>query len=49
MSRYTVKHTGPNWYSMVDKATGKTVLETTRAGMEIYSKIFCAEMPKEVK
>lgn len=48
MNRYTIKRTGLNWYSLVDKVTGKTELEATRTGMEIYSKIFCAEMPKEV-
>lgn len=48
MSRYTIKRTGPNWYSLIDKVTGKTELQTTRAGMEVCAKIFGAKMPKEV-
>ena len=48
MSTYTIKRTGPNWYSLIEKATGKTKLQTTRAGMEVYAKIFGAKMPKEV-
>lgn len=48
MSRYAIKRTGPNWYSLIDKATGKTELQTTRAGMEAYAEIFGVKMPKEV-
>lgn len=48
MSRYAIKRTGPNWYSLIEKATGKTKLQTTRAGMEVYAKIFGAKMPKEM-
>lgn len=48
MSLYTIKRTGPNWYSLISKVTGKTELQTTRAGMEVYSEIFGAKMPKEV-
>lgn len=47
MSTYTIKRTGQNWYSLIERATGKTKLQTTRAGMEAYAKIFGAKMPKE--
>lgn len=47
MSRYTIKRTGPNWYSLIDKVTGNTELQTTRTGMEVYAEIFGAKMPKE--
>ena len=47
-SRHRIKRTGPNWYSLIDKVTGKTELQTTRTGMEVYSEIFGAKMPKEV-
>ena len=40
--------TGPNWYSLIDKVTGRTELQTTRFGMEVYAKIFGVKMPKEV-
>lgn len=49
MTRYTIKCTGPNWYSLIDKVTGRTELQTTRAGMEAYAEIFGVKMPKEVK
>lgn len=49
MTRYTIKRTGPNWYSLIDKATGKTKLQTTRTGMEAYAEIFGVKMPKEAK
>lgn len=48
MTRYIIKRTGPNWYSLIDKATGKTELQATRVGMEVYAKIFGAKMPKEM-
>lgn len=48
VTRYTIKRTGPNWYSLIDKVTGKTELQTTRTGMEAYAEIFGAKMPKEV-
>lgn len=48
MTRYTIKRTGPNWYSLVNRATGQTELQTTRTGMEAYAEIFGAKMPKEV-
>lgn len=48
MSRYAIKRTGPNWYSLINKVTGKAELQTTRFGMEVYAKIFGAKMPKEV-
>ncbi len=48
MSQYAIKRTGLNWYSLIDKATGKTKLQTTRTGMEAYAEIFGAKMPKEV-
>lgn len=48
MTRYTIKRTGPNWYSLIDKATGKTELQTTRTGMEASAEIFGVKMPKEV-
>lgn len=47
MSRYTIKRTGSNWYILIDKVTGKTELQTTRVGMEVYAKIFDVKMPKE--
>ena len=48
MTRYTIKRTGPNWYSLIDEVTGKTELQTTRTGMEVYAEIFSVKMPKEV-
>ena len=48
MNRYTIKRTGPNWYSLINKATARTELQTTRTGMEAYAEIFGAKMPKEV-
>ena len=48
VSRYAIKHTGPNWYILIDKVTGLTELQTTRFGMEVYAKIFGVKMPKEV-
>ena len=48
VSRYTIKRTGPNWYSFIDKATGRTELQSTRFGMEVYAEIFGVKMPKEV-
>ena len=48
MSRYAIKRTGPNLYSLIDKVTGRTELQTTRTGMEVNAEIFGAKMPKEV-
>lgn len=48
MTHYTIKRTGPNWYSLINRLTGKTELQTTRAGMEAYAEIFGVKMPKEV-
>lgn len=48
VSRYTIKRTGPNWYSLINRLTGRTELQTTRAGMEAYAEIFGVKMPKEV-